>query len=103
MVKCTLEKFLLPCINATISITTTFDFWMNKGALDNFTLVINFLTLNWEPKHVTIGLFEAKGITRINLVNQLQVLFEEYKLINKFFCYVKNEGPNLFIMTNAFK
>jgi hypothetical protein len=76
---------------------------MNKGALDNFTLVINFLALDWEPKHVTIGLFEAKGTTRINLDNRLQVLFEEYKLINNFFSYVKNEVPNLFIMTNALK
>ncbi len=97
MVKCTFEKLVLPYINATI------DFWMNKGALDNFTLVINFLTLDWEPKHVTIGSFEAKGTTIINLANRLQVLFEEYKLINKSFCYVKNEGPNLSIMTNAFK
>jgi hypothetical protein len=40
MVKCTFEKLVLPYINATI------DFWMNKGALDNFTLVINFLTLD---------------------------------------------------------
>jgi hypothetical protein len=46
MVKCTFENFILPYINAIVSITTKFDFWMNKGALDNFTLVINFLTLD---------------------------------------------------------
>jgi hypothetical protein len=62
---------------------------MSKGALDIFSLVIIFLTLDWEPKHVTIGLFEAKDITIINLVNQLQVLFEEYELINKIICYLK--------------
>jgi hypothetical protein len=50
--------------------------------------VINFLTLDWEPKHATIGLFETESTTRINLVNQLQALFEEYKLISKI-CYVK--------------
>jgi hypothetical protein len=61
---------------------------MSKGALDIFALVINFLTLDWEPKHVTIGLFEAKDITRINLVNQLEALFEEYKLTNKIICYI---------------
>jgi hypothetical protein len=42
---------------------------MIKGALDPFALVINFLTLNWKPKHVIIGLFEAKGTTRINLAS----------------------------------
>ncbi len=44
---------------------------MSKGALDIFDLVINFLTCVWEPKHVTIGLFEAKGTIGINLVNEL--------------------------------
>jgi hypothetical protein len=42
---------------------------MNKGVFDTFALVINFLTLDWEPKHVTLGLFEAKGTTRVNLAN----------------------------------
>jgi hypothetical protein len=47
--------------------------------------------------------FEAKGISGINLLNQLQALFEEYKLSNKIICYLKNEGTNMFIMTNVFK
>jgi hypothetical protein len=76
---------------------------MSKGALDIFALVINFLTLDWEPKHVTIGLIKTQGITRINFVNQLQALFEEYKLTNKIICYIKNEGMNLFTMTNVIK
>jgi hypothetical protein len=42
---------------------------MNKSALDTFSLVINFLTLDWESKHVIIGLFEAKNNIEINLVN----------------------------------
>jgi hypothetical protein len=42
---------------------------MSKGAFDTFALVINFLTLDWEPKHVGFGLFEAKGTIRINLAN----------------------------------
>jgi hypothetical protein len=67
-------------------VTTTFDLWMNKGAFDTFALVINFLTLDWEPKHVTIGLFEAKDIVELPYANQLQVLFEKYKLTNKIIC-----------------
>jgi hypothetical protein len=42
---------------------------MNKSALDTFSLVMNFLTLDWESKHVAIGLFEAKNTIEINLVN----------------------------------
>ncbi len=57
LVKCTLEKFVLPYINAATSITTTFDLWMSKRAFNIFSLVNNFLTLDWKPKHVIIGLF----------------------------------------------
>ncbi len=64
---------------------------MNKGAFDTFALVINFLTLDWEPKHVIIGLFEAKGTSGVSLVDQLQTMFE-YKLINKIICHVKDES-----------
>ncbi len=32
---------------------------MSKGAYNLFVLVINFLGSDWQPKHVTIGLFEA--------------------------------------------
>jgi hypothetical protein len=39
MVEHTLEKFVLLCVNATISITITFDLWMSKGALDTFAQV----------------------------------------------------------------
>jgi hypothetical protein len=74
---------------------------MNKDALDNFALVIKFLTLDWESKHATIGLFETKGTIGINLIHQLQALFEEYKLTNKIIFYLKNEGTNLFTMTNV--
>jgi hypothetical protein len=76
---------------------------MNKGALDNFALVINFLTLHSKLKHVTIGLFETNGITIINFGGQLQTLFEEYKLTNKIICSVEHENTNTFIMTNLLK
>jgi len=76
---------------------------MNKGARDIFSLVINFLTLYSKLKHVTIGLFEANGITIINFGDQLQNLFEKYKLISKIICYVKDESTNMSIMTNLLK
>ncbi len=41
-----------------------FDLWMSKGAHNIFALVINFLGFDWQPKHVTIGLFEAIKIIR---------------------------------------
>jgi hypothetical protein len=42
---------------------TSFDLWMFKGAYDVFALVTIFLNNDWQPKHVTIGLFEATKTT----------------------------------------
>ncbi len=69
MMKHTLEKFVLPYVNGVNSITTTFDLWMSKGALDIFAHVNNFLTMDWESKYVAIGLFEENNVTGINLTN----------------------------------
>jgi hypothetical protein len=101
--KHTLEEFILTYINVLIFVITTFDLWMRKGTFDAFVFVISFLTLHWEPKHVTIGSFEVKGISKINLVNRLQIFFEKYKLIKKIICYVKYQSTILFTMTIAFK
>jgi hypothetical protein len=61
MMKHTFEVFILTYVNVFIFVITTFDLWMMKSALDTFVFLISFLTLDWEPKHVTIGLFEIKG------------------------------------------
>jgi hypothetical protein len=45
--------------------TVSFDFWLFKGAYDVFALVIKFWGNDWQPKHVTIGLFEV-----IEIINQ---------------------------------
>jgi hypothetical protein len=34
---------------------------MSKGGHDIFALVINFLGIDWQPKHVTLGLFLCNG------------------------------------------
>jgi hypothetical protein len=103
MMKCTLQEFVFPFVNVTTSIITTFHLWINKDAFNTFALVINFLTLDWEPKLVTTGLFEAKRTFKVNLAGQLQVLFKEYTYINEIIYYAKYEGTNLSTMTNALK
>jgi hypothetical protein len=42
MMKHTVEKFVLPYVNALIFIITTFHLCMRKSALDTFVLVIIF-------------------------------------------------------------
>ncbi len=46
---CVLPK-LIDCI---------FALWMSKGAHDIFALVIKNLGCDWQPKQVTIGLFNT--------------------------------------------
>jgi hypothetical protein len=42
-----------------MSATTSFDLWMSKRAHDFFALIVQFLGLDWMPKHVAIRLFET--------------------------------------------
>ncbi len=68
---------------------------MPKGVHDIFAFVINFLGFTWQPKQVTIGLFEAIETIGQTLVNNLTKLFDQYELRNKIIAYLKDEGSNL--------
>jgi len=83
--------------------TTSFDLWMSKGAHDIFGLVINFLGSDWQPKHLTIGLFQAIKTNGQALTNNLRKLLDQYGLKNKMIAYVKDEGSNLNTMTIVLK
>jgi hypothetical protein len=76
---------------------------MLKGAYDIFALVINFLDENWQPKKVTIGLFEAIETIGQTLAKNLKELFDSYGLSKKIIAYVTNEGEKLNSMTTIFK
>ncbi len=70
----TKQIYVLWKLTNFIFATTSFDLWMLKGANDIYVFVINFLGYDWQPKQVTIGLFEvietigqtlAKNLTKI--------------------------------------
>jgi len=86
------QVYVLPKLIDCIYATTSFDLWWSKGVHDIFTLVINFLGSNWQPKQVTIGLFETTKITKITLSKNLTNLLDQYGLRNKIIAYVKDEG-----------
>jgi hypothetical protein len=44
---------------------------MSKAGHDIFALVINFLKDDWQPKHITFGLFEPIDITGHTLAKKL--------------------------------
>ncbi len=73
-------------------VIVSFDLWMSKGAYDVFALVINFLNSDWQPKHVTIGLFETTNTIGQALARSLIELLDKYGLRKKIIAYVKDEG-----------
>jgi len=86
------QVYVFPKLIDCIYDTTSFDLWWSKGAHDIFAFVINFLGFGWQPKQVTIGLFETIEITRITLSKNLTNLLDQYGLRNKIIAYVKDEG-----------
>ncbi len=95
------QVYVLPKLTYCIYATTSFDLWMSKGAQDIFAFVINFLGFDWQPKQITIGLFEATKINGQTLANKLRKFFGQYGLRNKIIAYIKDEGSNLSTMTIA--
>jgi hypothetical protein len=47
---------------------------MLKGVHDIFVVVVNFISSNWEVKHVTIGLYKVSDIGGITMVPKLQLV-----------------------------
>jgi hypothetical protein len=76
LVEKTKQVYVLPKLTNYISATTSFDMWMSKGAHDIFALVINLLGYDWQPKQVTINLFEATEIIGQTLINNLTQLLD---------------------------
>jgi len=61
------------------------------------------LNLDWEFKHIIIGLFETTKPIGQPLVKNIINLFHYYNLRNKIIAYVKNDQFNLSAMTIALK
>jgi hypothetical protein len=76
---------------------------MSKGTCDVFALVINFLGSDWQPKHVTIGLFEATNNIGQALAKNLTNLLDKYGLKKKIIVNVKDERSNFNAMTTILK
>jgi hypothetical protein len=53
-------------------------------------MVVNFILENWEPMHVTIGLFETS-----NTIDAIMVVHWQFYFYLKGFDVCKDEGVNL--------
>jgi hypothetical protein len=68
---------------------------MSKGMWDVFVVMVNFISSDWEVKHVTIRLFEVDDKSGIPMVPKLQGLLDRFSLTLKILTFVKDEGTNL--------
>jgi hypothetical protein len=76
----TSQMYVLPTLVKCHFATTGFDLWMFKRTYDVFALVIYFLGSDWQPKHVTIGLFKGIETTSQALAINLIELLDKYGL-----------------------
>jgi hypothetical protein len=58
-------------------------------------MVVNFVDKEWEPKHVTIGLFECQKTSGAALAETVKPLLKTFHFQDKVIAYVKDEGSNL--------
>jgi len=62
---------------------------MSKGVHDIFALMINFLGINWQSKHFTLGFFEITNTSQKTLAKNLIELLKIYNLDKKILLTVK--------------
>jgi hypothetical protein len=68
---------------------------MSKGAHDVFVIIVNFMSTIWEPKHITIGEFEAIVTSGVAMVVKFKQILDKFGITQKTLAYVKNKGSNL--------
>ncbi len=67
----TLVTYVQHALATCVFSTCTFDLWMFIGVHDVFAFVINFLSNNEEPKHVTVSLFKTTKTSGATMVVNL--------------------------------
>ncbi len=77
------QNYVMPKLKQCYFATTSFQLWMLKGAHDVFALVISFLNEEWQPQHITIGLFETNETIRYAMARNLIELLDQYDLRKK--------------------
>jgi len=97
----TMEWYVLPVIASCTTASITFDLWMSRVGFDTFALVVNFIDDCWEPRHLTVGLFEVHDTSGVALAEIVKLLLDEFQLTKKILAWVKDEGSNLTTLERA--
>lgn len=62
MINVCMDMHVLPKLVSATIVSTSFDLFMSKGAVNTLALVINYLIKTWEPMHIVIEFFEINEI-----------------------------------------
>ncbi len=76
---------------------------VQRGPHDVFVVVVNFLSTNWEPKHIIVGLFDANDTSGATMAMKLKHVFDKFAFMHKIVAYVKDKGSNLQTCVKALK
>ncbi len=86
------KMHVLPKLVNIRTIFVSFDFWMSRGGVDTFSLVLNYFTQAWESMFFTIRIFEVNETTNLCMAQQLRSLLENFGLIHHALVFVKDKG-----------
>jgi hypothetical protein len=101
MVEFTKDKFVSWSFESCHYCIVPFYLWMSKTRVDIFVTIVQFLNVQWEPCHITIGFFEIVDTTGSVMALQVHDVLAKHGLITQVIAYVKNKGSNLSTMTIA--
>jgi hypothetical protein len=74
----------------------SFDLWMSRKTEDVLALEAHFITIDWEWKHVHLGLINCdKGTTGVQIAKQLSPILVKFGISDRVFCYIKDQGSDL--------
>jgi hypothetical protein len=76
---------------------------VKRNICDIFALLKKFLRVDWQPKHIIIGLFKRRETTWQLLARNLITLLDEYGFEKKFVVYVNDERAKLNAIIVALK
>jgi hypothetical protein len=76
---------------------------VQRGLHDVFVEVINFLSTNWEPKCIIVGLFDANDTSSAVMTMKLKHILNKFAFMHKIVANVKDEGSNLQTCVQALK
>lgn len=95
------NNHLKPLLHMTSSGSLSIDLWMSRSGEDVFGLVWTFMDPFFRFKEITLGLVKTESTAGTDLMKDMKAKLEEFGLVDKLLCIVKDGGANLRTCTSA--